>query len=245
MEAQAFYIQVVSIGLLWVTFHCAGMCGPLIAGVTVAGKTTGQRIQMVAAYQIGRAITYGVMGALAGLFGAAFESGLSRFTNGAGFVLAAAMILIGITQFKFIARRLPNWASAIAGRTGKIVAGALKTGSKATSPLVRAFVTGMLLGFLPCMLMFWVLGVAISTHSPIHGAGVMIVLVLMTTPTLMSVSIAAGLGLKGVSKDVIVPWAFLISGVWLGLITAATHGWIEHVHLPFELFGEKLVIMLW
>jgi sulfite exporter TauE/SafE len=245
MEAQAFYIQVASIGLLWVTFHCAGMCGPIIAGVTVSGKSSLQRAQMVGAYQLGRSITYASMGALAGLFGAAFETGLATFTEGAGFVLAAAMILIGITQFRFVARRLPDWASAIAGRTSKIVSRALKTGARASSPLARAFVTGLLLGFLPCMLMFWVLGIAISTGSPLHGAGVMVLLVLMTTPTLMSVSIAAGLGLRKVNKDVIVPWAFLISGIWLGLIAAATQGWIEHVHLPFELFGEKLVIMLW
>ena len=106
---------------------------------------------------------------------------------------------------------------------------------------------GFVLGFLPCVLMFWVLGIAASTASIAHGAAVMVLLVVMTTPVLLAA--ALGSSLPGVFRrfrsDRVIGAAMLVSGVWLALIAAAANGWIGHVHIPFEIGGRELVIMLW
>ena len=35
------FAQLFSLGLVWVTFHCAGMCGPIVIGFDIAGATRG------------------------------------------------------------------------------------------------------------------------------------------------------------------------------------------------------------
>ena len=39
--------------------------------------------------------------------------------------------------------------------------------------------------------------------------------------------------------------AVIVSGLWLGLIGAAANGWIDHVHLTFELQETGYTVMLW
>ena len=247
MEVSGYYLQVVSLGFFWVTFHCAGMCGPIIAGITSPGRNTVQRVTMVGAYQTGRAITYMAIGAIAGLVGAAFEHTLSSVTQVAGLVLGGVMVLVGLGHLPFIRVHLPAALTRFAQASGGFLAGALKRGAALGRQrlYLRTFITGALMGLLPCMLMFWVLSVAISTGSALHGAGVMLLLVAMTTPTLTAVACAAHLPFRKIRGEAILPWALILSGVWLGLITAASNGWIEHIHFPFEIMGEKLVIMLW
>ena len=41
-----------------------------------------------------------------------------------------------------------------------------------------------------------------------------------------------------------IPVMMMVSGVWLGLIAAAANGWVDHLHVPFRLFGELYTVML-
>ncbi|HRE89162.1 MAG TPA: sulfite exporter TauE/SafE family protein, partial [Myxococcota bacterium] len=92
--APAAYAQLLSVGLLWISFHCAGMCGPLLIGFDVAGAARGVRALPgalgVLTYQAGRALTYLLLGALAGLVG----RGLAAVFEPAGAIFA---LLFGLT----------------------------------------------------------------------------------------------------------------------------------------------------
>ena len=59
--ATAAYAQLLSVGLLWISFHCAGMCGTLLIGFDVAGAARGASVPRGAlsllTYQLGRAGT--------------------------------------------------------------------------------------------------------------------------------------------------------------------------------------------
>ena len=57
-------------------------------------------------------------------------------------------------------------------------------------PYSRAFCLGILMAFLPCMLVFWCLGLAASASHPFDGALLMALLVVMTTPVLLLAAIA-------------------------------------------------------
>lgn len=247
---SSFYAQVLSIGVVWVFFHCGGMCGPILAGVTsdVKGATRARALLArggrVLSYQFGRALTYAILGAFAGWVGGAFEASLRSFTQVAGLVLSVVLVGVGIS-------RLPVWSRSVGGGRfarvtgdflGKAMMALQRRGPK--SGFLRYAMLGAMLGLLPCMLMFWVLSVATSTASPLHGAGVMVLLVLMTTPTLLVAGTAAALGGRRFSGQWVAPLAMILSGVWLGLIAVAANGWIEHIHIQFSLFGEKYVLML-
>ena len=246
---ETYYAQVLSIGLVWVFFHCGGMCGPILAGVTsdVRGDNQRQAILRrggrVLSYQTGRAATYAVIGAIAGSLGSAFEATLRSFTNAAGLVLAVVLLLVGISRLPMWAHRFP--ASRLASASGSLLGRAMMMVGRRgpRSGFFRYAMLGVMMGLLPCMLMFWVLSIATSTASPIHGAGVMVLLVLMTTPTLLVAGTAAALGRRW-SSEWVGPVAMMVSGVWMGLIAAAANGWIEHIHIQFKLFGEKYVLML-
>jgi sulfite exporter TauE/SafE len=240
------YSQILSIGILWITIHCAGMCGPIIAGVTSSpGSKTpfGKRIIRVLAYQSGRAVTYAALGMAAGLVGAVFETTIRSFANAAGLVLSAALVLMGIAQLPAVHRRIPTLnrgsGQSIAAQLMKVIRAA-----REMHDIPRLFVTGMMLGLLPCMLMFWVLSIAASTASPFHGAGVMVLLVVMTTPTLIFAGVLAQLPIRKYGEQ-LVPLSLIVSGAWMGMVALAANGWIDHVHLQFKLGGEGYVFMLW
>ncbi|MEI6806573.1 MAG: sulfite exporter TauE/SafE family protein [Myxococcaceae bacterium] len=80
----AAYAQLLSLGFLFIGFHCIGMCGPILCGLQIANQRFGLLF-----YQLGRSSIYLTLGALAGLLGAALE----YYFVHAG---AALSILIGL-----------------------------------------------------------------------------------------------------------------------------------------------------
>ncbi|AWV90679.1 sulfite exporter TauE/SafE family protein [Bradymonas sediminis] len=274
-NVMALYAQLVGVGFLWVTVHCSGMCGPIIAGLVVHTHPQDQQaspwahrwsvVKHVLAYQSGRGLMYALLGLLAGLLGAQVEATVQPIAATASLLVALLLLLLGLAQLPVVMRRRarlrverrakkaasagPDAARPKPPLSARFVAGItrrLPSAAQFKGPL-RMFVTGFMLGLLPCMLMFWVLGLAASSASPLHGALLMVTLVGLTTPVL----VAAGLSTTLVSPKLrrlgqhIVPFGMIFSGIWLGLIAMAANGWIEHIHLPFTLFGKKLVMMLW
>lgn len=255
------YTQLLGLGLLWVTVHCSGMCGPIV-GSLAASQDVGaagsdswfaqvrRRAGSVLAYQGGRAVTYAIIGATAGLAGAAVEGVVGQLTRVAGLVVAVALIGVGLSQIGPIARRLRIPIGETTGTAaGKFLGGAMRRVRRLLprrGPL-QMMAIGAIMGLLPCMLMFWVLGLSASTASPLHGALIMLGLVALTTPVLIlagTAPLACSPALRRLGERM-VPYAVILSGVWMGMISLAANGWIDHLHLPFTLFGEKLVIMFW
>lgn len=254
------YTQLLGLGLLWVTVHCSGMCGPIV-GSLVASQSSGaedeswfaqfrRRAGNVLAYQGGRALTYALIGAAAGLVGAAAEAFIGPVTKVAGLVVAVALMAVGLLRIEPVAKhlQLPTGSSA-GSATGKFLGGVMRRVRKLAprrGPL-QMMVIGAVMGLLPCMLMFWVLGLSASTASPLHGALIMVGLVALTTPVLLFAGTAPLVCKPAVRQlgEKLIPYAIVLSGLWLGLISIAANGWIDHLHVPFELFGEKLVIMFW
>lgn len=266
MEASpylAFYAQLIGVGVLWVTVHCSGMCGPIMAGLVASGQKAGvnvgqgakarEAIKGVLSYQAGRATMYALLGMSAGVLGASAEHWIRGMTQIGGLVVAVVLMLAGIAKLPIVQRlwtsRRPgqrNAAGIWAGRSIARLMRLLPSKERFGGPL-RMALSGFILGLLPCMLMFWVLGLSAATASPFHGAMLMVGLVVMTTPVLLAAGLSTSLvgGRFRRLGQLVVPFGMMFSGAWLGMIAIAANGWIEHVHLPFTLFGQKLVIMLW
>lgn len=266
-----YLIQLTTVGLLWVTIHCAGMCGPIVAGLNAStldqtddGDDTEPGLLArgalnIVAYQAGRSITYAAFGALAGLLGASLETAVLDVGRIAALVAGVAMILVGLASITNIQRFFPTSSPTTTsttdspdGSTGSVT-GRIGRAARKLSDLIpasgrgRIVLFGAVMGFLPCMLMFWVLALAASTANPLGGAGLMVGLVILTTPVLLfagtSPLLAAGRFQRWSSS--VRAGAMMLSGVWLVLIGAAHNGWITHQKFIFEMFGRSFTLMLW
>lgn len=267
MPLTPYLFQLFGVGILWVSFHCVGMCGPIVASLNTAVSKDGSKWQRVRqgagnilAYQAGRAVTYVILGALAGWIGASVEGAIQGVTKIAGLLTAVALVGAGVWQLPPVHAALLGGSDGQgnsqggggAGRIGRFGT-ALGAAARRITRLfphtgrLRLTAFGAVMGLLPCMLMFWVLGLAASTAHPLQGALVMLGLIVMTTPVLIfagtSPLLAGGFWRR--HGEWVTAGAVIISGLWLGVIAAAANGWIEHFHIVFDWGGEGYTIMLW
>lgn len=257
--APAAYAQLLSVGLVWISFHCAGMCGPLLIGFDVAGAARGVRALPgafgVLTYQAGRALTYLLLGALAGLVG----RGLAAVFEPAGaiFALLFGLTVVGSLIVREVRRRQASRPQPVRVGFSKLDAEGTRSTSfierlvsrlpRALHPLqgpddgrhLRIFGLGAAMGLLPCMITYWALGLAATTGSPLHGALVMLLLVVMTTPVLLGVTLLPRLLPR---RAAWVPQVLMaLSATWLVMIGLAGLGLIAHQHVSV---GDYMV-MLW
>lgn len=245
MESTA-YIQVLSLGIVWTTIHCTGMCGPLIIGVTARADAVGSRrrrarlrARRVFAYQGGKALTYGAFGAMAGAVGRELAGAFERVAAVTSLFVAAAFIAIAISKLVGRRRRPSPFVIHVVPRAMQ----AIRRLRMFRGDMARTAAIGAVMGFLPCTLVFWVLGVASSTQSALHGAGVMLLLVVLATPSLLAAACSAG-ALASRSSERRVALLLLLSALWLTLVAAAANGWIAHRHVTFTMGDEPYMLML-
>ena len=175
-------------GLLGSLAHCPAMCGGFAAGVALKGKQSIHHpVARSAAYHAGRILTYTLIGALVGLtgslvnaFGAVSESLRSGATYlGGGFMLVTGVSLMFGTGF-LLERQLPGrWvihrASSLLGR----------------SSWPASFHLGLLLGFLPCGLVYSAASYALAQGDPVSGGLTLMAFGLGTIPVLAATALVA------------------------------------------------------
>lgn len=238
------YVQVFGLGLLWTTLHCSGMCGPLIAGLGF-GQRRDRRTAVWAAvdlglYQSGRAVMYAAFGASAGVLGSLITVPLQQMAPWVTLILAGVFIALALRDW-WPRRHVPSQRAptpsrlaAFAGRSSRVLA---------QHPRRRAVILGMILAFLPCMLAFWVLSLAAASGSALHGALLMVSLVVMTIPVLLAAAWAP-LAI-GRLRRASAPWAarvpLALSAAWMTCIGLAGLGVVPHLHLRL---GDY-VVMVW
>jgi len=191
------WIAVFLIGFA-TSFHCIGMCGPIIFAYSgVDEKRNDVSLKLFAkhfAYNGGRLLTYTLLGAILGAAGGFvyLSMGLQYYLS---FILGLLLVLFGIAgldflPFKFVYASLGNTAffQALTRRT-----------ILAESTLSK-FYLGLLTGFLPCGPLYAMLAKAMSTGSAFEGAFTMFVFTLGTVPTLFVLGVGASLITHGVRK---------------------------------------------
>lgn len=246
------YVQVLSLGLLWTSVHCSSMCGPLLCGLQIGGAnpahrtSLGRGIRGVLCYQLGRGLTYAWLGGLAGLLGA----GLGRAFTTAGGILA---LLFGLALLYSVRPQRPELVRLRRRTDASLVAIAVSRLRALLVPLLqsthvlRDLVLGSMMGLLPCMIPAWALGQAATTGSPFHGAVIMLLLVLLTTPVLLITTQLPRLGraLPRRLRECAARWLPAISGTWLLLVGGAGVGLWPHQHLGVSLLGQSFMMMLY
>jgi len=236
-------LQVLSLGLIWTSLHCAGMCGPLIASFRfgfagAAAPSPWRAAAEVGCYQGARAVVYAGLGAAAGALGQVAGEVLARWAPVLALVLAAAFALTAarglLPARRVVAPAKPGLLAGFAARAWRIAP---------RRPLLRAALLGGVLAFMPCMLVAWVLSLAAASRDPLHGAGLAVLLVVMTVPVLLAAAVVPAT--VGRARRWASPWigraAMAFSALWLALVGLAGLAVIPHAHLRL---GDY-VVMFW
>ena len=173
-DALGIAAAMLLAGLLGGVGHCVGMCGPFVLSQVAAnlpgeGRRYGvlQRLAGAALlpYQLGRATTYIFLGALGGaLAGRAALAAETRLpTAGLLLLAAAAMLLWGLER---LAHLRP---AALPGAPARWLVARIQP-FLGDPRGARGYALGVVLGFLPCGLLYGALAAAAATGSPGSGA---------------------------------------------------------------------------
>lgn len=202
-------VSALILGLMG-SFHCAGMCGPIAIALPLHGNTISQKIFGGTLYNIGRTITYGVMGVVFGLLG----QGLSMigFQQKISVIMGALMIISILfpALFRNQYRMDKSWFSFVS----KLKATIGKMFSiRSFSSL---FLIGLLNGLLPCGLVYMAIAGAIGTGDVTLGTLYMILFGLGTIPMLLFISLAGNMMSQAIRRKInkLIPVMVVLVGIF-------------------------------
>jgi sulfite exporter TauE/SafE len=204
--------------------HCLGMCGGIV-GAFALGVAPERRQRVggltlyVGGYQLGRLLTYALLGAVAGAAGAALgrllppaAARLASRALAATFFLGLGLYLLGWPQLLLPIERL-------GARLWRRVEPLGRRWLRPRSPL-HAVGLGAVWGFLPCGLVYSMLALAATAGGPLAGAAVMAAFGLGTVPALLAAGLASG-WLGRVARQTwvrrVAGTAYLAAAVWLAV----------------------------
>ena len=180
----------LALGLLG-SLHCVQMCGPLVlsAALPITHLTRGRQVMAQVAYNLGRLTTYAVLGAAAGALGSAVGvlGRLAGIRHGAMFaggvlLIAVAASLAGLRPGRLTTVGPFRHASAWSRFVARLM----------TSPAASTrFVMGLVLGLLPCGLVYGALVKAAATGSVAGGALTMAAFGAGTSGALLALGVCA------------------------------------------------------
>ena len=222
------YLQLLGPGVVMTMLHCGGMCGPIVAGLGLGQGGWGSGSARLGLYQSGRAISLGAAGALCGLLSYEASDRIELWSPWLTLFVALAMLVAVGRRFGWLRLPFSEGDGALAGRLVRPLAG-----FAGRHPRLGTILLGAVLGALPCGVVFWVLGLAATSASPLHGALLAVLLVVISTPPLLLAALAGGavLGRWRARLSWLPTVALAVSALWLGAHGAAALEWIPHVHL--------------
>ncbi len=179
-----------ALGLLG-SLHCVQMCGPLVvsAGLPLAAASRSRQAIAQVFYNLGRVTTYALLGAAAGGVGNAVTV-LGRLAGLRHAAMFAGGVLLIATAACLAGLRSP-WATTVglfrhASRWSRFVARLM-----ASEAVGTRFAMGVVLGLLPCGLIYGALVKAAATASIVGGAATMAAFGAGTSGALLGVGLFA------------------------------------------------------
>lgn len=198
------FLALFLVGLLGGT-HCVGMCGGIVGALSMGAEG---RWSLHLAYNVGRILSYGAAGAIAGALGAAGmglagqePARLVLYFLANLMLVALGLYLLGLTR-----------ALAFTERAGQSLWRRIQPLTRRFLPARRAaqaFPLGLLWGWLPCGLVYSALATALTAGSAGRGGLMMLAFGLGTLPNLL----LAGMVLARLNEFVRRPVVRMASGL--------------------------------
>ena len=189
MENPLTYTSAFLLGL-FSTIHCVGMCGGIIGALSLSlpveiRNNKARMLMFITTYNIGRILSYSFAGLVAGAIG-------TGVLASAGFDQGHAVLrAIGVAMMVAIGLYLAGWLPqlAIVEKIGVPVWKKLEPLGRKLLPvasLPKAMAYGLIWGWLPCGLVYFVLLWALTAGNAAQGALTMLAFGIGTLPTLLA-----------------------------------------------------------
>ena len=180
-------MEIIIAGLVFgfvTSFHCAGMCGPIAIALPLHGNTKLDKIFGGVLYNLGRTLTYVVLGAAFGLLGQGigalgFQRWLSIIT---GMIMILTVLFPSMFSFNLGSRN----------RGGFFILNYIKAGLRhlfSAKSYMSLFTIGVLNGFLPCGPLYAAIIVSASYGHMLKSMLFMAMFGLGTMPMLLGISV--------------------------------------------------------
>lgn len=183
---ESSYFSLFLIGLLGGT-HCVGMCGGIVGALSMGAAS---RPSLHLAYNLGRIVSYGVAGAIAGAMGEASVALSGQLPVRIILFVLANLMLVALGVYLMGATR----ALAFTERFGQKLWRHVQPLTRRYLPVrtvAQAFPLGLLWGWLPCGLVYSALVTALTSGSALRGAGMMLAFGAGTLPNLLLAGLLA------------------------------------------------------
>lgn len=172
-------ISAFILGLMG-SFHCVGMCGPIALSLPLRGNNFWQKTAGGLLYNIGRTITYGVMGAFFGWIGKGFQLlGFQQLIS----IFMGAFMIVSVTLPFLFRNRIPGNFEFFTAPLRRAIQRLFRMRS-----YKGLFLIGILNGLLPCGLVYLAIAGAIGTGSVSLGIAFMVLFGLGTLPMMLLIS---------------------------------------------------------
>ncbi len=200
------------------SFHCAGMCGPLALSIPLYGNNIWLKTISGIIYNLGRVVTYALMGFGFGLIGKGLS--LAGFQQWVSILVGAFMVL---TVLLPLVIQLPRYN--VTNKAATWLRQSMSFFFKNRS-LGGLFLIGFLNGLLPCGLVYLAIAGAIAAGTPLQGALFMALFGLATIPMMLFIALLGSfisLKVRGRINKVIpyvvvfVGLLFILRGLSLGI----------------------------
>lgn len=202
------------------SFHCVGMCGPIAMALPLPEQSFFAKTVGTTLYNIGRAITYAVMGIIFGLLGKSFVMvGWQQYVSiavGVGILLYIFFPKI-YARFSFKIGFLDRMIAMLKSKMGLLFS------KKSYTAL---FGIGLLNGLLPCGFVYAGIAGAIALANPFDSMLFMFLFGLGTFPVMFTVAISKSfisLNIRNKIKQftpvmmVVIASLFILRGMNLGI----------------------------
>jgi len=203
-----YIISAIVLGLMG-SFHCVGMCGPIALALPLNNSSWFTRIFGSLLYNIGRAITYALMGAVFGILGEGLH--LGGFQSWLSIAMGSVMVLAIVFPALFrgsgkLDKYLYGYNARLKQRFGVLF------NQRSYSSLL---IIGLLNGLLPCGLVYMALAGAIATGGVASGALFMLIFGLGTLPMLLLLSLAGNVVTASFKSKInkAIPYVIVIIGI--------------------------------
>jgi sulfite exporter TauE/SafE len=205
--------------MLWSAFllglvgslHCLGMCGPLTLLLPNEGQFSSKFVFGRVSYNLGRVVTYSLLGATAGFFGEKVSFFISQKTLS---IIFGVFVLAYVFLPYAFKSKIPN--PNILYRFSSLLKGVFAKLFKSKSFLAQ-FSFGLVNGLLPCGMVYVALAGAFLATNWSDAALTMMFFGLGTIPLMLPIS----LGMSQIRRflgphfKTIITYMYVLLGVWL------------------------------
>lgn len=174
-------LSALALGFLG-SFHCIGMCGPIVLALPSHQQHRYVKVYSSLLYNIGRVITYGILGLLFGLLGEGiYLGGLQQIVS-----IATGAIIVLVVLFPYILpSKMKQFSLMNYPWFKNIFSKLFKSESYAAYLLI-----GLVNGLLPCGFVYIALSGALLVGDTLQGSLFMMLFGLGTIPAMFSLAMA-------------------------------------------------------